>query len=927
MTTHFSLKKQLQLVIKQVDTQFHLEAIDDHGRMLPPDELVSYLFFHDEQTFYGMTVEVDSVAMNIKLQTHQLLSIFPELHPFIELVDPVKPPEHALPLAIVRQTAMIWHEEQFWNETSMADDATIQIDYEKLGISAEAGTLLTNAIYGRLHEANISASQFHTLLPHLQQFGWPNVSTSTMPLRVALRLTEPDDIDTDDDHWLLETVIVNERGRHWTPALSKKTWQIAKTLPARWQQYSEQIEQKHAELLAFLQTLPIPQDGAFLSYEMSDREVRYFLQEDLPILQSFQFPVILPAWLRSITETKMRVQTTASVQNYQSTTGLDEVLSFDWNFSLAGQQISRDHFQRLVEENREYIRAGDEWFHIDPAWLKKIRELMEKADDGEWTVKDLLFQEIPEEIVPDAAEDEDDQDDSNEMTPFISFSMQASLRNYMEMLAEKKDLPVAGIPDALQATLRPYQEDGFNWLMFMRNHQFGACLADDMGLGKTIQLITYLLKVHGDSNVRKRPSLIICPTSVLGNWQKELERFAPSLKVHLHYGPSRQKGEAFTNFANALEVDVILTTYGTASQDGELLAETTFSSITLDEAQNIKNMQTKQSRAIRKLTGEHHIALTGTPIENRLSELWAIFDFIHRGYFGNFRSFTDEFIVPIERDDIESVKQKLRAKIRPFLLRRTKNDEELQLNLPKKLEQNEYCPLTPEQAALYESFVDETKYKLETLSGFEKKGLVLTMLNRLKQLCNHPSLFLKEPEQRASELVKRSEKLRSIVSMASTIAQNNEQCIIFTQYIGMGKLLQQCLTELHGIDVPFLTGSMAKSERDRLVEAFQQGEYPVFILSLRAGGTGLNLTAANHVLHADRWWNPAIENQATDRAYRIGQTKFVHVHKFVTIGTIEEKIDQMLQEKASLSADLILSNQWLADLSDQELDELLTFKA
>lgn len=927
MTTHFSLKKQLQLVIKQVDTQFHLEAIDDHGRMLPPDELVSYLFFHDEQTFYGMTVEVDSVAMNIKLQTHQLLSIFPELHPFIELVDPVKPPEHALPLAIVRQTAMIWHEAQFWNETSMADDATIQVDYEKLGISVEAGTLLTNAIYGRLHEANISASQFHTLLPHLQQFGWPNVSTSTMPLRVALRLTEPDDIDTDDDHWLLETVIVNERGRHWTPALSKKTWQIAKTLPARWQQYSEQIEQKHAELLAFLQTLPIPQDGAFLSYEMSDREVRYFLQEDLPILQSFQFPVILPAWLRSITETKMRVQTTASVQNYQSTTGLDEVLSFDWNFSLAGQQISRDHFQRLVEENREYIRAGDEWFHIDPAWLKKIRELMEKADDGEWTVKDLLFQEIPEEIVPNAAEDEDDQDDSNEMTPFISFSMQASLRNYMEMLAEKKDLPVAGIPDALQATLRPYQEDGFNWLMFMRNHQFGACLADDMGLGKTIQLITYLLKVHGDSNVRKRPSLIICPTSVLGNWQKELERFAPSLKVHLHYGPSRQKGEAFTNFANALEVDVILTTYGTASQDGELLAETTFSSITLDEAQNIKNMQTKQSRAIRKLTGEHHIALTGTPIENRLSELWAIFDFIHRGYFGNFRSFTDEFIVPIERDDIESVKQKLRAKIRPFLLRRTKNDEELQLNLPKKLEQNEYCPLTPEQAALYESFVDETKYKLETLSGFEKKGLVLTMLNRLKQLCNHPSLFLKEPEQRASELVKRSEKLRSIVSMASTIAQNNEQCIIFTQYIGMGKLLQQCLTELHGIDVPFLTGSMAKSERDRLVEAFQQGEYPVFILSLRAGGTGLNLTAANHVLHADRWWNPAIENQATDRAYRIGQTKFVHVHKFVTIGTIEEKIDQMLQEKASLSADLILSNQWLADLSDQELDELLTFKA
>lgn len=926
MTTHFTLKKQLQLIIKQVNGLFHVEAIDESGRFLPADELISYLFFQDEQSFYGMTIETSPTSMALILRTHQVLNLFPEMHPYIDYIEPINPPAQALSLSMIRETAAVWHEAKFWREASIGEDAVITLDDEKLGLSTEANTLLTEAIYGRLQEANISAAQFETLLPHLQKFGWPNVSASKMPIRVALRLTEPDDIDTEDDHWLLETVIVNERGRHWTPALSKRTWPVAKTLPARWASYGEQIAEKQAELLAFLQSLPIANDGAFLSYEMSDPEVRHFLQKDLPLLQSFQFPVILPAWLKSITETKMRVQTTASVQNYQSTTGLDEVLSFDWNFSLAGQQISRDHFQRLVEENREYIRSGDEWFHIDPAWLKKIRELMEQADDGEWTVKDLLFQEIPEEIVPDLADDED-SDDLNETIPFISFSMQSSLRNYMEMLAEKKDLPTAGIPDALHASLRPYQEDGYNWLMFMRKNQFGACLADDMGLGKTIQLITYLLKVHGESDARKRPSLIICPTSVLGNWQKELERFAPSLNVHLHYGPSRQKDESFTEFVNTSETDVILTTYGTATQDGDLLAETPFTSITLDEAQNIKNMQTKQSRAIRKLNGEHHIALTGTPIENRLSELWAIFDFIHRGYFGNFRSFTDDFIIPIERDDIESVKGKLRAKIRPFLLRRTKNDEDLQLNLPKKIEQNEYCPLTPEQAALYESFVDETKYKLETLSGFEKKGLVLTMLNRLKQLCNHPSLFLKEPEQGASELVKRSEKLRSIVSMSSTIAQNQEQCIIFTQYIGMGKLIQQALSELHGIDAPFLTGSMGKSERDRLVEAFQQGEYPVFILSLRAGGTGLNLTAANHVLHADRWWNPAIENQATDRAYRIGQTKFVHVHKFVTIGTIEEKIDQMLQEKASLSADLILSNQWLADLSDDDLDDLLAFKA
>ena len=510
--------------------------------------------------------------------------------------------------------------------------------------------------------------------------------------------------------------------------------------------------------------------------------------------------------------------------------------------------------------------------------------------------------------------------------PLFQFTMQKTLRSYMEILSEKKGLPSVGIPKLLKTELRPYQEVGYDWLVFMRDNHFGACLADDMGLGKTVQLITYLLEIHARPET-KTPSLIICPTSVLGNWQKEIERFAPSLdRSYTLWTVSREGRGTFQSLLVRKRPDVIFTTYGTASQDGEMLAETEFTSITLDEAQNIKNMQTKQSRVIRKLRGQHHIALTGTPIENRLSELWAIFDFIHKGYFGNFRKFTDDFIIPIERDDSEVDKRKLRSKIRPFLLRRTKSDPDLQLNLPKKLEQNEYCPLTTEQAALYESFLEETKFKLQTLTGFEKKGLILKMLSRLKQLCNHPALFLKEPQAPAEQMFTRSDKLNRIVSMASEIVDNGERCIIFTQYIGMGNLIRQCLSELHGIDVPFLTGSMPKGQRDLLVEAFQEGEFPVFILSLRAGGTGLNLTAANHVLHADRWWNPAVENQATDRAYRIGQTKFVHVHKFVTIGTIEEKIDKMLEEKAALSDDLIQSTQWLTELSDTEIDDLLSFE-
>ncbi len=913
MSDSFTLERLIKLEIEQTNQQqFLIRGMDHNGYLVEPNELVSYLFFNDEQTFFGLLIE--SNEQGVQLKANQLLQSFPENHPYVKFEGQTE--SDVKQLQSIREAATAWRDPKLWRYAT-ADETGLHFDTKKLALSEDAAQIIQDATHSKLADSMIRPDQLAILLPHLQKYGWPGETNSTMPVRIALRLTEPDE-NTDSVEWLLESIIISERGSHWTPAVRKRALPAEEALPVKWKPFAAEMMAKQSEMTSFLQSVELETTNQFIVAPMLDAEVRLFIQDDLPLLQSFGYSVILPAWLKSVTESKMRVQTNASVQSYNSATGLDEVLAFDWNFSLAGQNIDQQAFQRLVEENREYIRTGDEWFHIDPAWLKKIRSLMERADSGEWTVKDLLFQEIPEEIVPLRDETEEEED------PLLAFTMQKALKDYMQVLSEKKNFPSIGIPKTLNATLRPYQEDGFNWLVFMRDNKFGACLADDMGLGKTVQLITYLLTIHARPETTG-PSLIICPTSVLGNWQKEIERFAPSLKVHTHYGPTREKEEAFTSLLETKRPDVILTTYGTASQDGDMLAKTEFTSITLDEAQNIKNMQTKQSRSIRKLHGQHNIALTGTPIENRLSELWAIFDFIHKGYFGNFKSFTDQFIIPIERDDSERDKRKLRAKIRPFLLRRTKNDPDLLLNLPKKLEQNEYCPLSTEQAALYESFLDETKYKLQTLSGFEKKGLVLTMLNRLKQLCNHPALFLKEPNRPAGEMIQQSEKLKSIVAMASGIAENNEQCIIFTQYIGMGKLIQHCLSELHQIEVPFLTGSMPKGQRDRLVDDFQNGEFPIFILSLRAGGTGLNLTAANHVLHADRWWNPAVENQATDRAYRIGQTKFVHVHKFVTIGTIEEKIDKMLAEKATLSADLIQSNQWLTELSDDELSDLLSF--
>ncbi len=908
----FTLNRLFRMRIRLTeDGQFSITAEDAKGVTVDPDALVSYLFFNNERALFGLLANTD--GQEVHLRADQLLQAFSVMHPYVSFEGLTN--EDEVLLTSIREATNAWLDPELWHYAEL-DGTNIRFDSVKAGISEEAAAVISYAVRGKLAESAIHPDLLPSLLPHLRTYGWPGESVSTMPIRVAFRLTEP--VAETDTEWVLESVIVGERGVHWTPATRKLHAPAVDALPAKWKPFADDIAKKQSEMTSFLSSIEVVSGESFLSVPMSDPEVRMFIKEDLPLLQSFGYPVILPAWLKSVTESKMKIRTNAGIQSYKSATGLDEVLSFDWNFSLAGNAIDRDTFRKLVDENREYIRSGDEWFHIDPLWLRKIRNLMDRADAGEWTVKDLLFQDVPEEIVP--LEDDDEMDD-----PLFAFTMQQSLRGYMDMLSEKKGLPPAGISPNLQAQLRPYQEDGYNWLIFMRENHFGACLADDMGLGKTIQLITYLLNIHARTETTT-PSLIVCPTSVLGNWQKEIERFAPTLTVHTHYGPSRAKEESFKELVDQLNPDVILTTYGTASQDGEMLAETEFASITLDEAQNIKNMQTKQSRVIRKLHGKHHIALTGTPIENRLSELWAIFDFIHKGYFGSFRKFTDSFIIPIERDDSEADKRKLRAKIRPFLLRRTKSDPDLQLNLPKKLEQNEYCPLTTEQAALYESFLEETKFKLQTLTGFEKKGLVLKMLSRLKQLCNHPALFLKEPNAPAEQMLERSEKLDRIVSMAAEIANNKEQCLIFTQYIGMGQLIRQCLSELHGIDVPFLTGSMPKGQRDRLVEAFQEGEFPIFILSLKAGGTGLNLTGANHVLHADRWWNPAVENQATDRAYRIGQTKFVHVHKFVTIGTIEEKIDKMLAEKATLSADLIQSSQWLTDLSDTELEDLLSFK-
>ncbi|MGE7092693.1 DEAD/DEAH box helicase [Lysinibacillus sp. NPDC048646] len=911
-TSPFMKKIQLRIETAQ-DGYFALQGFTAGGVAMEASSLVSALFFNYETNVYG--VLANRTDLSIEVSTAELLDIFSfrYQHPFIEWHG-MNEKSSSL-LEEVSALQVYWQDPTLWKHAHIADDFS-SLAFPIDGIDTN---LLETAVQQKLMHAGLVLSDLPKLLPFFMRGGWPlEQDRQAGTVMVSLRLSEPEE---DSDVWLLETVLSTATTKnYWTPAIRKQSLPIVNALPTKWQEFANDIAHQQTQIVELL-TIDGIRSDIFIHETLEDLEVRTFLREDLARIQALGFDVVLPAWLKDLKQSKMRVRVSTGNVSTKKVAGLDDILTFKWQFSMNGESISPEQFKKLVDEKREFIRIGTEWFRVDANWMQEMRELMQQAEDESWTVRELLFRELPEDL--SLPLEEEDADDALRDDPLFAFELQQSLKSYMEQLHEKKGLPSVPLPISLQAELRPYQQEGFEWLIFMREQGFGACLADDMGLGKTVQLISYLLHVNETLDSPK-PSIIICPTSVLGNWQKELARFAPSLIVHTHYQANRAKEDDFVQLIEREKPHVILSTYGTVSQDAEFLQEIDWTTVVLDEAQNIKNMQTLQSRSIRKLHGKHHIALTGTPVENRLSELWAIFDFIHKGYLGSFGRFNEEFILPVERDESEQHKQKLRAKIQPFLLRRTKRDPNLQLNLPDKQESHAYCPLTTEQASLYEGYILETLDQLEQLTGFQKKGRVLKMLSKLKQLCNHPALYLKEPFEDATTMLTRSTKLERIVQMAAEIVDNGEQCLIFTQYIGMGQLLQHCFSELHNVDAPFLTGAMPKQQRDRLVEAFQAGEFPIFLLSLKAGGTGLNLTAANHVLHADRWWNPAVENQATDRAYRIGQTQFVQVHKFVTIGTIEEKIDKMLAQKSALSEELIQSSQWLTELEDHELRDLMT---
>ncbi|WP_216828345.1 DEAD/DEAH box helicase [Alkalihalobacterium elongatum] len=662
------------------------------------------------------------------------------------------------------------------------------------------------------------------------------------------------------------------------------------------------------QLAPELSSLSITHPTALVSKDV----VYNLLTNQYDQLRSIGIGVVVPNWLK---KRPYHFQTNIFVADKPTDISSDNESLFNWenisdfNFEIVlnGEKLTHEQFTELVNLKTPFIKWNGKWLYWDPKEAKHLKTYLNKQKNSETS----LLETWKAYLLDDAEENEG-----------ISVSIQwdEKLANAIDNTLNKQ-VTTMPPPPSLRGELRPYQLDGMSWLFHMRRVGFGACLADDMGLGKSIQTIAYMLAVieNQSGNHSSTPFLIICPTSLIGNWEEELQRFAPHLSIFVHHGGDRLTDKDVTDW----EYDIIITSYALAFRDDTIFTNTVWNGLILDEAQQIKNVETKQRKAIKLIKASHRIALTGTPIENKLKELWSIMDMLNDKYLGNFQQFQRAFIREIESTlPNEKKVQQLRLLISPFLLRRKKSDEALELQLPDKTEQTYIVGLTAEQASLYQAVVNELLTSIDEKSSMERRATILSSITKLKQICNHPSQFLKD---QGGVLHNRSEKWDLLFTLVEQIIDNGEKLLIFTQYREMGELLQKGLAEQFNIEVPFLHGGLARPEREKLISEFKSNpKKPIFILSLRAGGVGLNLTAANHVIHYDRWWNPAVENQATDRAYRIGQTEKVTVHKLVSKGTIEEKIDRLLIKKQSLSEDVLSVNETsISELSTSELKSLL----
>lgn len=645
--------------------------------------------------------------------------------------------------------------------------------------------------------------------------------------------------------------------------------------------------------------------------DLETAEAYAFLTNAVWLLEQSGFGILLPSWWKKKglkEKIHLRAKTNSPKMAGGSGLSLETLISFDWEAALGDKKISYKELQELAHLKVPLIKTRGQWMEIDVKEINSILDFWKKNKKGE-----VQFSEIVKMSLGWG-----EQEKGFSLGEVISDGWIAKTLNRLTGKHQIEDIP---LPLGFSGELRPYQKRGFAWLDFLHSLGLGSCLADDMGLGKTVQTLSLLLKEK--LNGQENPSLLICPTSVVGNWEREAKKFTPELKCLIHHGIERLKQEDFKK--QIKKYDLIISSYALLRRDANFLTEIPFSGIILDEAQNIKNSQTKQSQTTRRLKGDYRIALTGTPVENNIGDIWSIMEFLNPGFLGTQAGFKRKFFLPIQISQDKEAISRLKQITGPLILRRLKTDKNIISDLPEKMETKVYVNLTKEQASLYEAIIKEVEQDLNKSSGIKRKGIILATLIKLKQICNHPAHLLKDN----SPIPERSGKLSRLYEMLEEVLAKGEQTLIFTQFTEMGEILKKYLQEMFAIEILFLHGGVEKKKRDLMVERFQNKEkkLPILLLSLKAGGIGLNLTSANNVFHFDRWWNPAVEDQATDRAFRIGQKKNVLVYKFICQGTVEEKIDEMIEKKKKIAQGVIGTGEnWITELSTAQIKELFALR-
>ncbi len=700
----------------------------------------------------------------------------------------------------------------------------------------------------------------------------PVERSAQLPYRLCLRISEP---AGDADPWTIDFLLQSKEDPSLLleagPILQDDAAPLAReTLLS----FSSQAFRLVPELADWFDDLAggIPLTG---------HQALAFLSERAPALEAAGFRVMLPSWWtrREASSLRARARIPLTKESGGGGLTLDAVVRFDWEIALGDQTLTESELARLAQLKSPLVQMRGRWVFFDPKHLEAALRLAAEGPRRA-SVVELVRLALGADAPPG-------------QLPFEGVEGHGEAGDLIDALTGRAAFAEIEPPESFAGHLRPYQRRGFSWLEFLGARGLGACLADDMGLGKTVQALAAVL-LDRERDRRRVPYLLICPTSVIGNWQREAERFAPSLGLVIHHGPGRAKSKKALSKTRARK-DLVITSYSLLSRDSELLTSVSWSGVILDEAQNVKNPDAGQSRAARGLSASRRIALTGTPVENDVGELWSLMEFLNPGFLGGRTEFRKRFFVPIQASRDREAVERLRRLTSPFILRRLKTDRAIIDDLPEKQEMDVFCHLTREQASLYAAVVKDAEATLRDADGMKRRGVILATLSKLKQVCNHPAQFLRDD----SPLPGRSGKLARLEEMLAEATAGGDRALVFTQFAEMGTLLTEHLQRVIGREVAFLHGAVPKKSRDEMVLRFQEDPDgpPLFVLSLKAGGTGLNLTRANHVFFFDRWWNPAVENQAMDRAFRIGQLKNVQVHKLVCLGTLEEEICRMIREK------------------------------